>query len=107
MGVLGSTRWPRSQLSATSWRISCARTIHRLLYSRLGNHLLLKLLDVFWEVKQRLLEAALIAPNVDHVGTWEGHLRILQALERADGAAARAAMLAHFTGLRERLRHSG
>ncbi|MBI3972408.1 MAG: FadR family transcriptional regulator [Chloroflexi bacterium] len=78
------------------------RFFHRTLYRGLGNGLLLKLLDVFWVVYRRLRHQANVEA-IDPVRTWENHRRIVEVLERGDGAAARAAMLAHFAGIEERI----
>jgi DNA-binding FadR family transcriptional regulator len=83
------------------------RFFHRLLYRQLGNDLLLKLLDVFWEVWQRLREEVMRPESFDPIRTWEGHRRIVEALERRDGAAARRAVVAHFEGTREQMRAAG
>ena len=78
------------------------RFFHRTLYGGLGNELLLKLLDVFWTVYRRLRDQAHVEA-VDPVRTWEDHRRIVEALERRDRAAARAAMIQHFAGVEGRL----
>jgi DNA-binding FadR family transcriptional regulator len=79
------------------------RVFHRALYSTLDNQLLLGLLEIFWDVYQRLLAEAVIVPESDPVSSWEGHRRIVEALERHDEAAARAAMAAHFAGVKRRV----
>ena len=78
------------------------RFFHRTLYGGLGNELLLKLLDVFWTVYRRLRDQARVEA-VDPVRTWEDHRRIVEALERRDRAAARAAIIKHFAGVEGRL----
>jgi DNA-binding FadR family transcriptional regulator len=80
------------------------RFFHRTLYTGLENPLLLKLLDVFWEVYRRLRDQTLRADQVDPVRSWENHRRVVEALEAGDGPVARAAMLAHFAGLEARVR---
>jgi DNA-binding FadR family transcriptional regulator len=82
------------------------RFFHRALYAGLNNQFLLKLLDVFWEVYRRLRDEALHVEAIDPVRTWENHRRIVEALERGDGAAARTAMLLHFQGIEDRVRRS-
>lgn len=79
------------------------RFFHRTLYAGLGNSLLLKLLDVFWVVYQRLRDQAKVEA-IDPVRTWENHRRIVEALEARDPAAARMAMLEHFAGVEGRVR---
>jgi DNA-binding FadR family transcriptional regulator len=82
------------------------RFFHRTLYSGLGNQLLLKLLDVFWEAYVRLRASLPDVPHGDAVRSWEEHRAILDALERHDGPAARQAMLDNFTLLEARLRRA-
>ena len=79
------------------------RFFHRTLYARLGNRLLLVLLDLFWDVYGRLLAEVPLVPAFDPVRSWEQHRRIVEALERHDGAAARAAIEASLEGTKERL----
>jgi DNA-binding GntR family transcriptional regulator len=78
-----------------------------LLYQPLGNDLLLKLLDVFWEAWRRLREEVMRPGSFDSIRTWESHRRIVEALERHDGPAARRAIVAHFEGTREQVRAAG
>jgi DNA-binding FadR family transcriptional regulator len=79
------------------------RFFHRTLFTGLERPLLLKLLDVFWEVYRRLRDGTPLAETVDPVRSWESHRRIVEALESGDGAVARAAVLTHFAGLEARL----
>lgn len=81
------------------------RLFHRTLYSGIGNSLLIKLMEVFWEVYRRLRAQANLEPP-DAVRTWENHRRIVEALDRRDPAATRAAMLRHFEGFEARLNNS-
>jgi DNA-binding FadR family transcriptional regulator len=81
------------------------RFFHRTLYSGLGNQLLLRLLEVFWEAYVRLRASLPGVPAGDAIQTWEEHMAILEALERRDGPAARRAMLESFTMIEARLRH--
>ncbi|MBI3970331.1 MAG: FadR family transcriptional regulator [Chloroflexi bacterium] len=79
------------------------RFFHRALYTGLENPLLLKLLDVFWQVYRRLRDQAPRIEDVDLVRSWEDHRMIVEALERGDAAAARAAVATHFTVLEQRI----
>jgi DNA-binding FadR family transcriptional regulator len=81
------------------------RFFHRTLYLGLENHLLLKLLDVFWSVYQRLRDETGLSETADPVRAWENHRRIVEALETGKGALASAAMRNHFAGLEERIRN--
>jgi DNA-binding FadR family transcriptional regulator len=79
------------------------RFFHRTLYTGLENPLLLKLLDVFWGVYQRLRAETGLAETADPVRSWENHRRIVEALEIHESGAASAAMRAHFAGLEVRI----
>jgi DNA-binding FadR family transcriptional regulator len=82
------------------------RFFHRTLFSGLERPLLMKLLDVFWEVYRRLRDQTALAQTADPVRSWENHRKIVEALETGDPAATRAAMLHHFVGLETRLEDS-
>ena len=43
----------------------------------------------------------------DPIRTWEGHRRIVEALERQDAVGAQQAVVAHFAGTREQLLQAG
>jgi DNA-binding FadR family transcriptional regulator len=82
------------------------RLFHRALYTGLGNPLLLKLLDVFWQVYRRLRDQTMTIEPLDVVRSWEDHRAIVEALERRDPPAARAAMTTSIALLEERIRRS-
>jgi DNA-binding FadR family transcriptional regulator len=82
------------------------RFFHRALYTGLDNPLLLKLLDVFWQVYRRLRHQAPPIGDADLVRTWESHREIVEALERRDPAAARAATTQSLALLEQRIRGS-
>jgi DNA-binding FadR family transcriptional regulator len=82
------------------------RFFHRALYERVGNGLLLKLIDVFWVVFRRLREEALVEEEDDPVRAWEDHRRIVEALERGDAAGAQEAVLRHFVHLDARVQRA-
>jgi len=79
------------------------RFFHRTLSEAVGNHLLIKLLDVFWVVFSRSRDRAI---RVDPAPgrTWRAHQRILDALEAGDATAAQQAMTEHFSDLHDRVR---
>ena len=79
------------------------RFFHRTLFAGLEKPLLMKLLDVFWEVYHRLRDQTALAQTADPIRSWENHRRIVEALETGNRAAARGAMLSHFVGLESRL----
>jgi DNA-binding FadR family transcriptional regulator len=79
------------------------RFFHRTLFAGLDKPLLMKLLDVFWEVYRRLREQPALSETADPIRSWENHRKIVEALETGDPAAARAAMLHHFVGVESRV----
>jgi DNA-binding FadR family transcriptional regulator len=81
------------------------RFFHRTLYAGLDNAILLKLLDVYWEVYTRL-RGGLHLEERDPVASWEHHRRVVEALEAGDPAGASAAMAVHFENIERRLRHA-
>jgi DNA-binding FadR family transcriptional regulator len=76
---------------------------HRALYDGVGNRLLTQLVDTFWLVARRMRERARLQADPDPVRAWEDHRRIVEALESGDGAAAGAAMHAHFAAIAGRI----
>jgi DNA-binding FadR family transcriptional regulator len=81
------------------------RAFHRLLYRELGNPLIVQLIQAFWDVFNRLRDELPGVTSELH-NTAADHRRIVAALKRHDGAAASAAMSAHFSGLRRRIAHT-
>ena len=79
------------------------RFFHQALFSGLENPLLLKLLDVFWQVYRRLRDQAPPLVEEDLVRTWESHRCIVEALERRDPVAARAATMESIALLERRI----
>lgn len=80
------------------------REFHRTLYAVLDNPLVGQLIDVFWDA-YRAAHAALTLPgNTNTAHTVAQHAAIVTALRTGDPAAARAAMTAHFTDIKNRLR---
>jgi DNA-binding FadR family transcriptional regulator len=80
---------------------------HRVIYRAIDNALLLKLLDVFWEVYQimrdkQVLDTPSNSPR-DLGKEVQNHVAILTAIRARDVADARARIAHHFDGIRERL----
>ena len=82
------------------------RFFHRTIAEATGNHLLLKLLDVFWTVFSRSRDRALTV-NTALERTWRNHATILHAIETGDAVRARAAMAEHFSDIEERVERAG
>lgn len=79
------------------------RAFHEALYRPLGNALIVRLLQAFWEVIM-LVRDELSFEDVPPAVTASNHRRIVEALAAGDGPAAAAAMTAHFDGVQRRLR---
>lgn len=78
------------------------RAFHQLLYRELGNPLIVQLIQAFWDIFDRLRgELPDVISELSSI--VEHHRSIVDALQRRDGAAAAAAMAAHFDGLRHRI----
>lgn len=78
------------------------RAFHRELYTRVGNRVLTKLIDIFWLTHHRT------AANTDIEdpnpwSTYEWHETILDALQRRDAAALKTTIDRHYDGIYERL----
>jgi DNA-binding FadR family transcriptional regulator len=83
------------------------REFHRTLYASIDNPLIGQLIDLFWD-SYRAAHAALTLPgNRNTAHTAAQHAAIVTALRTGDRAAARAAMTAHFTDIKERLQPNG
>lgn len=78
------------------------REFHDLLYRRLGNPLVVQLIQAFWDVFDRLRESL---PDVigDLGDIVANHQLIVDCLRRRDGQAAADAMSDHFDGIRNRV----
>jgi DNA-binding FadR family transcriptional regulator len=75
---------------------------HRTIYETVGNRLLIKLLDVFWDVYNHLRDRSLLDVRDLHEQV-SGHEQILRALEARDGEAARHYLVPHFANIEARL----
>lgn len=76
---------------------------HREIFRVVGNHLLLKLLDVFWDVYKSLRDQRLrVVKNLQQEA--RNHAEILEAIEAGDAGLARQRLVDHFNGIKDRLR---
>ena len=75
---------------------------HAILYRPVNNHVLSKLLDVFFTVYRNLRDRSLLVTRypIAEVGN---HDEILRAVEERDTAQAQELIRRHFTGIKERL----
>lgn len=81
------------------------REFHRVLFRELGNSTFLRMLDIFWLAFRRAAESETELVDVDPRGTFEGHRRIVEAVEAGDEEKARRALEDHYRAIRERFRH--
>ncbi len=79
------------------------RAFHRTLFDVIGNRVLLRLIDIFWESFHR---AALHVDlgNDQPLATWQDHERIVDAFERRDVHAMRTMLDRHYDGIRTLLK---
>jgi DNA-binding FadR family transcriptional regulator len=78
---------------------------HQILFSRLGNQILLKVLSYFWTLFRNLLDQPLLRPQ-SPTAIVKMHEDILIAVEARDGSRARGALVAHFAEVGERYRRA-
>jgi len=76
---------------------------HRTIYLTTGNRLLIKLLGIFWDVYNNLLEESLDVVE-DPDAEARNHEAILQAIEAKEVKLAQDRITDHFDGIKERLR---
>ena len=70
------------------------RKFHDILYAAANNPRLAAMIDSLFVPSVYLLEATTYDPTTAHEG-WQGHQRIIEALQQRDPMAAGAAMTAH------------
>jgi DNA-binding FadR family transcriptional regulator len=75
---------------------------HRAIFQPIGNRVLMKLLDIFWDVFKNLRDTSVIAPSDPQRFLLE-HKRVLQAIEAKDAELARQRIVEHFSDLRTRI----
>lgn len=78
------------------------RTFHVMLLEPLGNDLVLQLTEAFWHV-QRIVTPTLGTLDVDHVGSADAHVAIVDAAAAADPARMHEAIADHYTPLLTRI----
>jgi DNA-binding FadR family transcriptional regulator len=78
------------------------RAFHVTLYQPLGNHLMIQILQAFWDAFHNVRD--LLSDNLKSpIATVEVHQRIIDALRVGNGSAAAEAMAAHFAEIQARL----
>ena len=76
------------------------RQFHRLLFTDLGNEMLLSLFDLFWLAFHHALPRL---PGRTPMEVYQAHARILDAILTGDPEQARAAVHEHYVGIESRL----
>ena len=91
------TDWSK-EVAAGRYSAVCDAAFHRCLSSRAGNHLVTRLLDTLWELRNRALMRGVAREPPDVVEVYERHRHMLRALEAGDPEALREAVEAHYIG---------
>jgi DNA-binding FadR family transcriptional regulator len=86
------------------YSIEMDRTFHQHLHENVNNTVLLKILDIFWEVLRRAEENASFPPPDDPMTSYLVHVPIVEALEAGNIDAMREALKNHYNGVIDRLR---
>jgi DNA-binding FadR family transcriptional regulator len=81
------------------------RRFHRLLFEHVGNSVLIRLLDIFWQGFNKASEYGDIA-DTDPIWTHQAHLAIVDAIMAGDAARARVALDEHYTWLERRIQRA-
>lgn len=79
------------------------RAFHRTLFEPIGNRVLLRLIDIFWESFHRAAVHVDLG-NDQPLATWQDHARIVDAFERCDADAMRRTLDQHYGGIRTLLK---
>jgi DNA-binding FadR family transcriptional regulator len=81
------------------------RAFHHALFEKLGNNVLLKMIDMFWLTYH---EASAHFELTDHEPEWtyQLHVPIVDAIKRGDAAEARQHLAKHHSGLTERMKRA-
>lgn len=88
------------------WLAESDQRFHAAIFAPLGNELLSKLLDIFWQVYNNIAGLLDTVAPLDEAQTCtllEAHLRLYEAIRDRDADAATELMREHFVGIRERL----
>lgn len=81
------------------------RAFHRALFEKLGNNVLLKMIDMFWLTYH---EASAHFELTDHAPEWtyQLHVPIVDAIKRGNAVEARHHLALHHSGLTERMQRA-
>lgn len=86
--------------------VDADRTYHARLMGGVENAMLAELADAFWEIHTKALPLLGIAPPEDISQTVAAHRAMLEAIEKNDLEAYRAAVQAHYAPLRRALQRA-
>lgn len=81
------------------------RRFHRLLFEHIGNSMLVRLLDIFWQGFNKASHYGDIADD-DPVWTYHAHQAVVDAIIAGDVARAKVALDEHYAGLERRLQRA-
>jgi DNA-binding FadR family transcriptional regulator len=80
------------------------RIFHQYLNANVNNTVLMRILDIFWQVLQRAEESASFPPPDNPMQSYQVHVPIVEALEAHDIEEMRNALMRHYNGMIDRLR---
>lgn len=78
------------------------RRFHRLLFEHIGNHMLVRVLDIFWQGFNKASHYGDIADD-DPVWTYHAHQAVVDAIITGDVERAKVALDEHYAGLERRI----
>lgn len=81
------------------------RAFHRLLFEHVGNSVLVRLLDIFWQGFNKASQYADIADD-EPIWTHGAHQAIVDAIVDNDAERARVALAEHYAGLARRIQRA-
>jgi DNA-binding FadR family transcriptional regulator len=81
------------------------RRFHRLLFEHIGNNMLVRLLDIFWQGFNKAAHFGDITDD-DPVWTYHAHQAVVDAITAGDVARAKVALDEHYAGLERRLKRA-
>lgn len=81
------------------------RRFHRLLFEHVGNSMLVRLLDIFWQTFNKASTYGDISDD-SPLRTYKAHQTIVDAIMAGDAARARRALDEHYVALERRIQHA-
>lgn len=78
------------------------KEFHNVLYKCIGNRLLLRIMDIFWEVFYKTAGLSGLYTN-EPVATYRDHVAIVNAIEKGDPEAAQTSLNQHYEGIAKRV----